>query len=135
MVGSAICRRLQNEDVEVVAHTRHGADLLSQEASRNYITTTKPDAIILAAAKVGGILANRDLPYDFISQNLIIQSNVIDAAVTLGIEKFIFLGSSCIYPKHATQPLKEEYLLTDTLEPTNEPYAIAILHFSNCEKC
>ena len=125
MVGSAICRRLGNKDVEVVAHTRLYADLLNQDATRHYISTTKPDAIILAAAKVGGILANRDLPYDFITQNLIVQSNVIDAAVALGIEKFIFLGSSCIYPKHAPQPLKEEYLLTDTLEPTNEPYAIA----------
>ena len=125
MVGSAICRRLQNEGVEVVAHTRHDADLLSQDEAREYIKTTKPDAIILAAAKVGGILVNRDLPYDFIAQNLIMQSNVIDSAVALGLEKFIFLGSSCIYPKHAPQPLKEEYLLTDTLEPTNEPYAIA----------
>lgn len=125
MVGTAICRRSQNEDTEVIAHTRLDADLLNQEATSHYIKTTKPDAIILAAAKVGGILANRDLPYDFIAKNLIMQSNVIDSAVTHGIEKFIFLGSSCIYPKHATQPLKEEYLLTDTLEPTNEPYAIA----------
>ncbi len=125
MVGSAICRRLKKENIQVVAHTRVDADLLHQEFARDYISKTNPDAIILAAAKVGGILANRDYPYDFIAQNLIMQSNVIDTAVTLGVKKFIFLGSSCIYPKRAPQPLKEEYLLTDTLEPTNEPYAIA----------
>ncbi len=125
MVGSAICRRLNDENVMAVAHIRGDADLLHQESTRDYISKTNPDAIILAAAKVGGILANRDLPYDFIAQNLIMQSNVIDTAVTLGVKKFIFLGSSCIYPKHAPQPLKEEYLLTDKLEPTNEPYAIA----------
>jgi Nucleoside-diphosphate-sugar epimerases len=125
MVGSAISRRLKKENVEAVTHTRGDADLLHQDSTRDYISKTNPDAIILAAAKVGGILANRDYPYDFIAQNLIMQTNVIDTAVTLGVKKFIFLGSSCIYPKHAPQPLKEEYLLTDTLEPTNEPYAIA----------
>jgi len=125
MVGSAISRRLKKENVEAVTHTRGDADLLHQDSTRDYISKTNPDAIILAAAKVGGILANRDFPYDFIAQNLFMQSNVIDTAVTLGVKKFIFLGSSCIYPKCAPQPLKEEYLLTDTLEPTNEPYAIA----------
>ena len=125
MVGSAICRRFKSENVNLVAHTRFDADLLDRESTFDYISNSNPDAIILAAAKVGGILSNRDLPYDFIAQNLIMQTNVIDTAVSLGIKKFIFLGSSCIYPKHAPQPLKEEYLLTDTLEPTNEPYAIA----------
>jgi len=100
-------------------------DLREQQAVRDFIAKEKPEVIIDAAARVGGILANNDYPYQFLSENLQIQSNLIDSALKNDVEKFIFLGSSCIYPKLAPQPLKEEYLLTDTLEPTNEWYAIA----------
>ncbi|MCA1919078.1 MAG: GDP-L-fucose synthase, partial [Flavobacterium piscis] len=109
-------------------------DLRNQEAVRAFISREKPDAIIDAAAKVGGILANKDYPYQFIMENMQIQNNLIDTALHAGIEKFIFLGSSCIYPKLAPQPLLEEYLLTDSLEPTNEWYALAkISGIKSCE--
>jgi GDP-L-fucose synthase len=99
--------------------------LRNQQAVQNFINEEHPAVIIDAAARVGGILANNDYPYQFIMENMQIQNNLIDSALQSGVEKFIFLGSSCIYPKLAPQPLKEDYLLTDTLEPTNEWYAIA----------
>jgi GDP-L-fucose synthase len=100
-------------------------DLRNQQAVKEYLIQEKPDVIIDAAARVGGILANNDYPYQFLMENIQIQNNLIDSALQAGIEKFIFLGSSCIYPKLAPQPLKEEYLLTGELEPTNEWYAVA----------
>jgi len=100
-------------------------DLRNQQAVINFYKKEQPEVVIDAAAKVGGILANNDFPYQFLMENMQIQNNLIDGAHKTGIEKFIFLGSSCIYPKFAPQPLKEEYLLTDSLEPTNEWYAIA----------
>ena len=125
MVGSAILRRLEQEECEVITVERSVIDLTKQAAVHDWVNSEKPDSIILAAAKVGGILANSDFPYKFLMENMQIQNNLIDGAFKAEIEKFIFLGSSCIYPKFAQQPLKEEYLLTDSLEPTNEWYAIA----------
>lgn len=126
MVGSAIWRILSQKGyTNLIGKSSKELDLRNQEAVKTFIATEKPDVIIDAAAKVGGILANNNYPYQFIMENMQIQNNLIDTAMQFGIEKFIFLGSSCIYPKLAPQPLKEEYLLTDTLEPTNEWYAIA----------
>jgi GDP-L-fucose synthase len=126
MVGSAVVRSLEKAGYEnLVLKNRVELDLTNQEETRSFIQDEKIDIIIDAAAKVGGILANNNYPYDFIMQNMLIQNNLIQAAVENKIEKFIFMGSSCIYPKMATQPLKEEYLLTGPLEPTNEWYAIA----------
>jgi len=126
MVGSAIWRILEGKGyVNLMGKSSKELDLRNQQAVADFIAKEKPDAIIDAAARVGGILANNDFPYQFLMENLQIQNNLIDAALKNGIEKFIFLGSSCIYPKFAPQPLKEDYLLTDTLEPTNEWYAIA----------
>jgi GDP-L-fucose synthase len=126
MVGSAIWRNLENEGgFELVGIGSRDLDLRNQKAVFEYLSTEKPDIIIDAAAKVGGILANDTYPYQFLMENLQIQNNLIDSALKLEIKNFIFLGSSCIYPKFAQQPIKEEYLLTDTLEPTNEWYAIA----------
>ena len=126
MVGSAVWRALVNKGyTNLIGKTSKELDLKNQEAFFSFLEKEKPDAIIDAAARVGGILANNDYPYQFIMENMQIQNNLIDGALKNGIEKFIFLGSSCIYPKFAAQPLREEYLLSDALEPTNEWYAIA----------
>ena len=126
MVGSAIWRTLTAKGyTNLIGVSSKELDLRKQKAVRDFIRKTKPDVIIDAAAKVGGILANNNFPYQFLMENMQIQNNLIDAAHRLGVDKFIFLGSSCIYPKLAPQPLKEEYLLTGPLEATNEWYALA----------
>ncbi len=126
MVGSAIWRTLSAKGyTNLTGATSKELDLRNQQAVRDFIQKIKPDVIIDAAAKVGGILANNNFPFQFLMENMQIQNNLIDAAHHFGVEKFIFLGSSCIYPKLAPQPLKEEYLLTGRLEPTNEWYALA----------
>jgi GDP-L-fucose synthase len=126
MVGSAVWRALESKGYSnLIGKTSAELDLRNQQAVNDFYTQEKPEVVIDAAAKVGGILANNDYPYPFLMENMQIQNNLIDGAFKSGIEKFIFLGSSCIYPKLAPQPLKEEYLLTDSLEPTNEWYAIA----------
>ena len=126
MVGSAVWRALEKKGyTNLIGKTSKELDLKNQVEVLEFLETEKPEAIVDAAARVGGILANNDFPYQFLMENMQIQNNLIDSSLKLGIEKFIFLGSSCIYPKLAPQPLKEEYLLTDTLEPTNEWYAIA----------
>ncbi|SFE69764.1 GDP-L-fucose synthase family protein [Flavobacterium xueshanense] len=126
MVGSAIWRTLTVKGyTNLLGVSSAALDLRNQQAVADFIAAEKPEVIIDAAARVGGILANNDYPYQFIMENMQIQNNLIDSALKFGVEKFIFLGSSCIYPKLAPQPLKEEYLLTGTLEPTNEWYAIA----------
>lgn len=126
MVGSAVWRALEAKGyTNLIGRTRKELDLRNQTAVYDFIKTEKPIAIVDAAAKVGGILANSENPYEFLLHNLQIQNNLIEAAHQFNIEKFVFLGSSCIYPKLAPQPLKEEYLLTGPLEPTNEGYAIA----------
>ncbi|MDA6071531.1 GDP-L-fucose synthase [Flavobacterium sp. AC] len=135
MVGSAVWRALEKKGYSnLIGQSSQELDLRNQEAVRTFIAKEKLDAIIDAAAKVGGILANKDYPYQFIMENMQIQNNLIDTALHAGIEKFVFLGSSCIYPKMAPQPLLEEYLLTDSLEPTNEWYALAkISGIKSCE--
>ena len=126
MVGSAIVSRLQSEGYDnIVTRIHQELDLIDQQAARNFFQNKKIDYVVLAAAKVGGIHANNTYPADFIYQNLMITSNVIYQAFKSGVKRLLFLGSSCIYPKHATQPMKEEDLLTGKLEPTNEPYAVA----------
>jgi|TARA_B110000914_G_scaffold80393_1_gene70660 GDP-L-fucose synthase len=126
MVGSAVWRALEKRGyTNLVGVLSKKLNLRNQQAVLDFYKEEKPSVVIDAAAKVGGILANNDYPYDFLMQNMQIQNNLIDGALNSGIEKFIFLGSSCIYPKFAPQPLKEEYLLTDSLESTNEWYAIA----------
>ena len=126
MVGSACWRVLEAEGyTNLIGKTSKELDLRDQKAVEEFIRTEKPFAIIDAAAKVGGILANDTYPYEFLMDNMLIQNNLIRSAHENDVSKFIFLGSSCIYPKFAPQPLKEEYLLTDSLEPTNEWYAIA----------
>ena len=125
MVGSAIVRRLERENCEVLTAERETVDLRDQVATRAWIANAKPDAIFLAAAKVGGILANDTYPADFLYDNLMIEANIIEAAYRAKVAKLLFLGSSCIYPKMAPQPISEEALLTGPLEPTNEWYAIA----------
>jgi GDP-L-fucose synthase len=125
LVGSAIKRRLESEDVEVIYANKHSLNLLDQRAVGYFFEANKPDAVIDAAAKVGGIHANNVYPASFIYQNLQIQNNIINSAYENNVKKLIFLGSICIYPKFAEQPIKEEYLLTSPLEPTNEPYAVA----------
>ena len=126
MVGSSVWRALEKEGyTNLIGRTSAALDLRNQAGVSEFITTEKPVAIIDAAARVGGILANSQYQYEFLMENMQIQNNLIDAAHKNEIEKFIFLGSSCIYPKLAPQPLKEEYLLTGALEPTNEGYAIA----------
>ena len=126
LVGSAIARRLQQLGYSsVLVRSRKDLDLTSREAVDSFFASEKPEYVFLAAAKVGGIVANATYPADFLRENLAIQLNVIDAAWRHGVEKLEFLGSSCIYPKFAPQPMKEEYLLTGALEPTNEWYAIA----------
>lgn len=126
MVGSAIWRTLSDKGfTNLIGASSKELDLRNQQAVHDFIKKENPEVIIDAAARVGGILANNDYPYQFIMENMQIQNNLIDSALQNDVDKFIFLGSSCIYPKLAPQPLKEEYLLTDTLEPTNEWYAIA----------
>ena len=126
MVGSAVWRVLESKGYSnLIGKTSTELDLRNQQAVLDFYNQEKPEVVIDAAAKVGGILANNDFPYPFLMENMQIQNNLIDGAFKSGIDKFIFLGSSCIYPKLAPQPLKEEYLLTNSLEPTNEWYAIA----------
>jgi GDP-L-fucose synthase len=125
MVGAALARRLAQEDVELLTLGRNEVDLRDQAAVFSWFAKTRPQAVFLAAAKVGGIVANNTLRGEFIYDNLIIATNVIHAAHVNGTEKLMFLGSSCIYPKLAPQPLREDSMLTGPLEPTNEPYAIA----------
>mgnify|MGYP001265272603 CR=1 FL=1 len=134
MVGSALVRLLKNQEVELITKNRAELNLLSQNDVQNFFKNQKIDQVYLAAAKVGGIHANNTYPADFIYQNLMIQNNVIHNAFLSGVKKLLFLGSSCIYPKNANQPMKEEELLTGRLEPTNEPYAIAkIAGIKMCE--
>lgn len=127
MVGSAIHRRLVDRlDVEeVITWTHRDLDLTDQRATQAFLQASRPDVVILAAARVGGIHANNTHPADFIYENLMIETNVIHQAFEAGVRRLLFLGSSCIYPKQAPQPMAEDALLTGTLEPTNEPYAIA----------
>lgn len=125
MVGSALVRRLERENCETLVAGRNDLDLLDQAGVRAWVMDRRPDAIVVAAAKVGGILANESYPVDFLQQNLSIELNVIEAAFRAEVGKLLFLGSSCIYPKFADQPITEEALLTGPLEPTNEWYAIA----------
>lgn len=126
MVGSAIVRKLQKEGfTNILSRTSKELDLRNQQAVTDFFAKEKPDYVFLAAAKVGGIVANNTYRADFIYENLMIQSNIIHHSYVNKVKKLMFLGSSCIYPKLAAQPLKEEYLLTGLLEPTNEPYAIA----------
>jgi GDP-L-fucose synthase len=125
MVGSALVRRLAGENVELLTAGRSEVDLRDQAAVSNWFESKRPQVVFLAAAKVGGIVANNTLRAEFIYDNLIIATNVIHAAHINGTEKLMFLGSSCIYPKLAPQPLREDTMLTGPLEPTNEPYAIA----------
>lgn len=135
MVGGAICRQLKEQsDVQIITRTRAELDLCNQSDVLNFVKAEKPDEIILAAAKVGGIYANNTYPAEFIYENLQIQNNVINAAHLSGVHKLLFLGSSCIYPKQARQPISEERLMTGALEPSNEPYAIAkIAGIKMCE--
>lgn len=125
MVGSALVRRLASEDCEIITASRAEVDLKDQAAVRAWFADKRPDAVFLAAAKVGGILANDTYPADFLYDNLMIEANIIEAAHRTDVTKLMFLGSSCIYPKFAPQPITEDALLTGTLEPTNEWYAIA----------
>lgn len=126
MVGSAIVRDLERRGYANIVTCSHAElDLTNQEATRAFFQAQRPDYVFLAAAKVGGIHANNVYPADFIAHNLAIQSNVIASSHAVGVKRLLFLGSSCIYPKQASQPLKEEYLLTGPLEPTNRPYAVA----------
>lgn len=125
MVGSAIVRRLASEACEVLTVDRATLDLTDQRAVHDWMQRERPDAVFLAAARVGGIMANSTYPVDFLRDNLLIETAVIDAAHAAGVGKLLFLGSSCIYPKHAPQPIREDALLTGPLEPTNQWYAIA----------
>jgi len=126
LVGSAIHRELLNQGYRnILTRTHQELDLLEEVAVEAFFSSEKPDYVFLAAAKVGGILANNNYPADFIRDNLIIQTNIIEASRNAGVKRLLFLGSSCIYPKLCPQPIKEEYLLTGPLEPTNRPYALA----------
>lgn len=135
MVGSAIARQLStSKNIEIISRTSKELDLTNQQKVFEFFQIEKIDQVYLAAAKVGGIVANNSYPAEFIYKNLMIQSNIIHAAYTSGVNKLLFLGSSCIYPKLATQPMSESELLTGILEPTNEPYAIAkIAGIKMCE--
>lgn len=134
MVGSAIRRQMEARGVDLITCSRALVDLRDQTAVRAFMQKEQPDAVVLAAAKVGGIFANNTYPAEFIYDNLMIQNNVIHEAYNAGIQKLLFLGSSCIYPREAPQPMEESSLLTGTLEPTNEPYAIAkIAGIKMCE--
>lgn len=125
MVGSAIVRSLEADGAEILTAARSELDLKDQSAVRSFLARQRPDTVIVAAAKVGGIHANNTMPAEFIYENLMIECNLIDSAFRAGVERLLFLGSSCIYPRNAPQPMAEEALLSGTLEPTNEPYAIA----------
>jgi len=125
MAGSAIVRRLTSENCEVVTAARDQVDLRNQDQTESFIKDTKADAVFLAAARVGGIHANNSFPADFIADNLAIELNVMRAALASDVRKLLFLGSSCIYPRNAAQPMTEDALLTGALEPTNEWYAVA----------
>ncbi len=125
MVGGAVVRRLEREGCDVITAGRDVADLRRQAEVEAFLNDARPDAIVMAAAKVGGILANDSFPAEFLYENLMIEANIIHAAHLAGVERFLFLGSSCIYPKFAPQPIAEDALLTGPLEPTNEWYAIA----------
>ncbi len=135
MVGSALVRALQSAGYNnLVLRTRNEMDLCDQKTVQDFFSVEKPEYVFMAAAKVGGIQANNVYRADFLYDNLAIQSNIIHSAYLSGVKKLLFLGSSCIYPKLAPQPIKEEYLLTGLLEPTNEPYAIAkIAGIKMCE--
>ena len=134
MVGSAIVRLLNDQDAKIITKDRTELDLLNQASVQKFFENEKIDQVYLAAAKVGGIHANNNYPADFIYENLMVQTNVIHSAFVNGVKKLLFLGSSCIYPKYANQPMKEEELLAGKLEPTNEPYAIAkIAGIKMCE--
>lgn len=126
MVGSAIYRNLKNKKYKnIIVKNRKNLDLINQKQTFNFIKKIKPEYVILAAAKVGGILANQNNKADFIYENLMIQTNLIKASYLAGVKKLIFLGSSCIYPRNCKQPIKEEYLLSGKLEKTNDAYSIA----------
>jgi len=128
MVGSAIVRQLLNNSHPqdyLVTRTHEELDLINQAAVKHFFETEKPDQVYLAAAKVGGIHANNTYPAEFIYENLMVQANVIDAAFRNGVKKILFLGSSCVYPRNVEQPMREDALMTGTLEATNEPYAVA----------
>jgi GDP-L-fucose synthase len=126
LVGSALLRHLQKNGYRnILVRTRQELDLRQSDAVRNFFSQAKPEAVVVAAAKVGGIKANSDYPVEFLLENLQIQNNLIAASFEFGVKKLLFLGSSCVYPKLAPQPIREESLLTGPLEPTNEPYAIA----------
>jgi GDP-L-fucose synthase len=125
MVGSAIVRRLDREGCEVLTVERADLDLIDQAATGRWVRANRPDVVFLAAAKVGGILANDRFPADFLYDNLMVEANVIRACLDTGVRRLVFLGSSCVYPKSAPQPIRESALLTGALEPTNECYAIA----------
>jgi GDP-L-fucose synthase len=134
MVGSTLVRILKNQKVKIITKDRSKLDLLNQQDVKNFFKDEKIDQVYLAAAKVGGIHANNTYPADFIYENLMIEANVIHSVFLSGVKKLLFLGSTCIYPKNASQPMKEEELLTGKLEPTNEPYAIAkIAGIKMCE--
>jgi len=134
MVGSAICRQLKNQDAELITASRQELDLTNQTQVKDFFSAHKFDQVYLAAAKVGGIHANNTYPADFIYQNLMIQNNIIHQSYEMGIKKLLFLGSSCIYPRLAKQPIPESELLNGYLEPTNEPYAVAkIAGIKMCE--
>ncbi len=137
MVGSAIVRRLQSAGyTNLITRTRQELNLLDQRATFDFLQAEKPDYIFMAAARVGGIHANNTYRADFIYDNLSIQNNILNGALKAGVQDLCFLGSSCIYPCECPQPIKEEYLLTGPLEPTNEPYAIAkIAGIKLCESC
>jgi GDP-L-fucose synthase len=126
LVGSAIQRKLKEQGYSnIIGRTREELDLERQTQVEPFFEEQRPEYVILAAAKVGGIFANNSFPAEFIYSNIMVQTNVIHSAYRTGVKKLLFLGSSCIYPKHCPQPMKEEYLLTGPLEPTNEPYALA----------
>jgi GDP-L-fucose synthase len=134
LVGSSLFRHLENEGYEnIIVHTHSDLDLINQKAVSDFFQLEKPEYVFLAAAKVGGIMANNTYPAEFIYQNMMIQNNVIHHSYLNGVKRLLFLGSSCIYPKLCPQPMKEEYLLTGPLEPTNSPYAVAKI--SGIEQC
>lgn len=127
LVGGSVCDAIKKQGTryELVTANRSDLDLTDRQETFRFFEKNRPDCVVLSAAKVGGILANRDSPVDFLNSNLRIQSNVIDSAFSVGVNRLIFLGSSCIYPRDCAQPIKEEHLLTGPLEPTNRPYALA----------
>ena len=125
MVGGAILKQIRDRGDHAITRSRQELDLTDQQAVRAFMQSEKPDCVILAAAKVGGIHANNTYPADFIYQNLMVEANLVHEAFRAGVERLLFLGSSCIYPRAVAQPMREDALLTGTLEPTNEPYSIA----------